>query len=229
MPVDEEVTHVIWQDPSMYDSMQHGPPYLPTMGGRIASVQQVVKQASSKHFAFLRSKLAGGLECYFRATLALMRAASLIHQTHHWQTRGQSYYGDHLLFERLYNDSQGMIDSLAERSVSLFGYHVVDANVQTAAIGEFVAHIYGTREEQLTGSESYPRVSLQAELLMLLLLKMVYEATNSEGKLSLGMDNLLQGVADNHEQFVYLLQQRIAACSGPVKQASMDPWKAWVK
>jgi hypothetical protein len=41
----------------------------------------------------------------------------------------------------------------------------------------------------------------------------VYKLLESKGQLSSGTDNLLQGIADKHEEFVYLLKQR---CSSKV-------------
>ena len=35
--------------------------------------------------------------------LDLLRALSLLHHTHHWQTMGSQFYGDHLLYQRLYD------------------------------------------------------------------------------------------------------------------------------
>ena len=37
--------------------------------------------------------------------VASLKAMALIHQQSHWTTRGQSFYGDHLLFEKLYDSA----------------------------------------------------------------------------------------------------------------------------
>jgi len=42
-----------------------------------------------------------------------------------------------------------------------------------------------------------------------MLLKGVYELLDSEGHLTLGLDNFLQGLADAHETNLYLIQQRL--------------------
>jgi len=219
----EGASHAIWQDPSTYDPMLHGPPFLRTMGG-------MVRQAATKKTATILDGLLGEVEDpsnWLSVTIAFLRSCSIVHQTHHWQTRGASYYGDHLLFERLYNDSQGMIDTLAEKSIAFRQHPVVDPIRQVALIGKMVNHIY---ESQTTsGAESYPSVSLRAELLLLVLLKMVYKRLEGKECLTMGLDNLLQDMADKHEQFVYLLQQRVVSSSGPAKQGSVDPWKVWAK
>jgi hypothetical protein len=50
--------------------------------------------------------------------------------------------------------------------------------------------------------------SLQAEALVLTVVNEALSALTASDSLTPGVDNLLQGVADLHETFVYLLQQR---------------------
>ena len=53
--------------------------------------------------------------------LAGLRSAHLSHWTSHWQVKGQPYYGDHLLMDKLYNSLPEEIDTLAEKIVAEFG------------------------------------------------------------------------------------------------------------
>jgi DNA-binding ferritin-like protein len=39
----------------------------------------------------------------------LLRALSMLHHTHHWQTQGPHFMGDHLLYQRLYELADGQI------------------------------------------------------------------------------------------------------------------------
>jgi len=218
----EGANHAIWQDPSTYDPMLHGPPFLRTMGA-------MVRQAATQKTATLLEGLLGELENpsnWLSVTIAFMRSCGLVHQTHHWQTRGPSYYADHTLFERLYDESQEMIDTLAEKAVAFRQHPVVDPLRQVSLIGKIVPYLYeGTSDG---GSDAYPGISLRAELRLLVLLKLVYKRLEGAQCLTMGLDNLLQDIADQHEQFVYLLQQRVVS-SGGARQAAVDPWKAWAK
>ncbi len=38
--------------------------------------------------------------------LALLRSLNILHQSHHWQSEGNQFYSDHLLFQRLYEKIQ---------------------------------------------------------------------------------------------------------------------------
>ena len=51
--------------------------------------------------------------------LATLRAAHLIHWTGHWQVKGDTQYGDHLLLERVYSGLADEIDTLAEKIVRI--------------------------------------------------------------------------------------------------------------
>jgi DNA-binding ferritin-like protein len=51
--------------------------------------------------------------------LAFLRALGMIHHSHHWQTMGKSFYGDHLLYERFYKAIQDEVDTVGEKVIGL--------------------------------------------------------------------------------------------------------------
>ena len=104
VPYAGDATHVIWQDPSSYKPLFHGPPYLPGME------VQGTKVASKKV-----ASVADTVSEVLVAVLVSLRALALLHQTHHWLSDGPEYYADHLLFERLYNETVEEIDAIGER------------------------------------------------------------------------------------------------------------------
>ena len=134
--------------------------------------------------------------------LTALRALAWIHQAHHWQTRGDTFYGDHLLFDRLYNDIVEEVDSLAERCVGLAGVDSVDPVLQATVMASFV-------RTWCTGTGSYAQISLGAEEDFLNLAKSVATSLKANQGLSRGTDNLLAGIEDKHESHVYLLKQRL--------------------
>lgn len=187
-----------WENPLTSGSK---PPYLPeedTM--KIASAQ------SHDVFNALMSRLSRLPMGELGAIVAVLRAASIVHQTHHWQTSGGHFYSDHLIFERLYNDSIGFIDQVAERAVGS-GHHVlVDAKLQADLVNG-LTHVWCGAPGMPTAS-GLVGISLEVEKCVVACLKAARESLESKNQLSDGTDNLLQGVADKHEEFLYLLQQR---------------------
>jgi len=151
--------------------------------------------------------------------LTLLRALGVVHQTHHWLTKGPNYYADHLLFERVYSPLAEEIDSLAERAVGTGSPSVLlHPAIQARKAAEIVESLCdGVDYEEGANTESYVAASLRAEQWFVSFMKKVAESMKASGTLSRGMDNLLAGIEDKHEEHIYLLSQRHKTAS--------DPWK----
>ena len=212
----EDQIHAIWVDPTQFDPLRHAPPFLPPGRPAVklaatqkAQVQGWVKQAhgDTEQSVHLLAKDYGGDLGYMSVLLTCLRAAAMVHQTHHWQTRGPSFYGDHQLFERLYNETLPGIDSVAERTVGLGSPSLVDPVIQAKHLAWCIAKCYqGTKVEE--GPNGMVAVSLHVEYHVLAAIKTVLGVLGQAGILSDGTENLLQDIADKHEEFVYLLKQR---------------------
>ena len=109
------------------------------------------------------------------------------------------------MFDRLYNDSQKFIDQIAERSVGAGHRLLVDPVLQSRHIAWMISKIYHNRVQE---PEAIVETSLLTEYGILAVIKFVRTGLAQKNELSDGTDNLLQEVADKHEEFVYLLKQR---------------------
>lgn len=138
--------------------------------------------------------------------LAHARYLTMVHQTHHWTTKGDSFYGDHLLFERLYNGSSEDIDVLAEKVIGLSCDNNVNLNVQLNQLNRLVQN-YGMSSTIPQACELAKR-SLLAEMNFLKCICHMSCSLKEQGLLTGGLDNLLAGIQDKHEGHVYLLKQR---------------------
>ncbi len=190
---------VVWHNPTGYDPSRHGPPYMPSRlaSGARARVRQVLAGQRVSGIAQSVGEGAAPLS----TVLVALRAASFIHQTHHWQTRGPQFYSDHLLFQRLYEESQPFIDQVAERAVGAGSPGLVDAVEQAGKIAGIVQVLS-------RGAGSLVNRSLQTESLVISVVAQALKMLGANGAITNGTSNLLQGVADLHETFVYLLSQR---------------------
>jgi len=198
MPSDS--THAIWVDPLEFDALVNGPPYLPE---RVRMA--MAKNASDGVLLQAMQGFEGLPLAELGALVGILRAASLVHQTHHWQTRGGNFYGDHQMFMRIYDDSQDFIDQVAERAIGAGSRDLVNPLVQAALIPQLVS-AWGVAQDAT--SFDMVSISLVVERCVLDCLKAARARLEASGQLSDGTDNLLQGVSDKHEEFVYLLQQR---------------------
>lgn len=193
----EDQTHAIWVNPTRFDPTRHSPPYLPSslkLGSGPADSLRRMAECYEGDFGWLS------------ALLVLIRAAGLVHQAHHWQTRGSGSYGDHLLFGRLYEQAAQGVDPLAERAVGLGGPGLVDPALQA---GQTAACLASVRR---VGADGMVEVSLAYEQAVLAAIKTVIGVLKERQVLTDGTENLLQDLADKHEELVYLLRQRRTAC-----------------
>jgi DNA-binding ferritin-like protein len=133
--------------------------------------------------------------------IATLKAMALIHQHGHWSTRGAPFYGDHLLLERLYNSSLKDLDLAAEKFVGLFGDQVLDYDLQNKLLHEILS-----KYSDLEGSPA--QMSLAMEKDFLKFSQQAYNCFEEEGRLTLGLDDMIMAIASSREESVYLLQQK---------------------
>jgi len=134
--------------------------------------------------------------------LATLRALFQIHQNAHWLSRGVPSYGDHLLFQRLYEGIADEIDGLAEKMIGVYDIEI-DVMQQADQVADIMT-IFESHDEELDLASR----SLRAETLFLEFLQRVYARLDDEGELTMGLDDFLPAVASLHETHVYLLKQR---------------------
>lgn len=151
--------------------------------------------------------------------LAALRAQYWNYQQSHWQTKGPTYYGNHLLFQRLYESVQEQIDTLAEKMVGSYGPESVDGLDLGAKFEEFIrrwSEVGCLHKRGLLSEEDLQK-----------LIKWAYEKLKQMGELSLGMDDFLMATASEHETNQYLLRQ-VLRSKESAHQAAED-WAALTK
>lgn len=130
------------------------------------------------------------------AYVAFVRALSLRHQENHWIAQA---YGDHLLFQRLYEDSQEMSDDAAERVVGLCGTAIFEGE-------EAIAKKFEPRIKTLS---SILESSLDIEKAFQDVCKNTYDTLKEKDVITLGLDDLLMSQASIGEVHLFLLQQAL--------------------
>lgn len=133
--------------------------------------------------------------------LALLRALHWLHWTTHWQVEGESFYGDHLLFDRMYTAMPDEIDGLAEKIVSYFGGAAVCPVDQVEKAETWLRHWH---EEENPYARAY---SAEEELQDVV--AEIFDQLDESGDLPLGLNDFLAALANAHETNLYLLGQRL--------------------
>jgi DNA-binding ferritin-like protein len=134
--------------------------------------------------------------------IATLKAIALIHQHSHWSTKGIAFYGDHLLFERLYDSALKDLDLAAEKFMGVIGDPVLDYDLQTELLSKVLS-----KYSKLEGSPL--EMSLTVEKDFLKFSKEAYDCFEEEGKMTLGLDDMIMAIASQREESVYLLQQTL--------------------
>jgi DNA-binding ferritin-like protein len=138
-----------------------------------------------------------------RLLLAYLRATHWLHWTSHWQVKGDTSYGDHLLFERLYTGIVEEIDTLAEKVVGEFGAEAVNPLEQSYFLLGLVNDVAKMEDNAI-------KRGLVVEQTMQNILKRVYNKLKSIDALTLGLDDFLMATANAHDTYLYLLKQRLS-------------------
>ena len=146
--------------------------------------------------------------CELSVVLSALKSLASIHQSHHWQASGDPSYGDHLLFERLYNATNEHVDSIAEKAVGLGGEDLVCPVKLSEQSLFFTSQACTCNLNNIHLPKEIVMTSLEAEKHFINLLTKCYDSLKKSGMSTLGIENVLQGIADAHESHVYLLQQR---------------------
>ena len=148
----------------------------------------------------------------YQDVLAHLRALQWSYTTTHWISAGPNAYGDHLLLERLYKGLAKPIDGLGERMVAYFG----PASVHPSTINSLVQKVMFNVEEVTQEAPDYAVRPLSVlgmlELRLQDKIKTAWKANQDSGdEMSLGIDDFLMSLANERDEAVYLLKQRLSA------------------
>ena len=135
--------------------------------------------------------------------LGMLRALKWLSWNSHWQVKGNSFYGDHLMMEKIYQgDLDEHIDTLAEKMVCLYDSEIID---NPYLLGSFTECVDSACKQSKC---SITRVLYVAQLLQGHF-NQTYRIGKEAGQITLGLDDYLMATANQQETFIYLLQQRL--------------------
>lgn len=137
-------------------------------------------------------------------TLVHLQTLRTAYQSAHWCSSSESFYGDHLLFERLYSSTNEEIDHVAEKILGLTGDETL---LNPAKLTIASANLFKTLFRQGDSASSL----LMAEKAFIKHVEMTLTSLGDAKKLSSGVENMLQDLVDKHEKNVYLLSRRVGA------------------
>ena len=129
-----------------------------------------------------------------------LETEQLLFHAYHWRSKGADYYGDHLLYQRLYTDRAPEIDRIGEVLMAVAGPNSVSPVITITGMQDLTSCIEG-----LQGTEAQRGVALVSETLRRIT---AANAALGSDNWSLAVNNVLAGFADKHLEALYLLKQR---------------------
>lgn len=127
---------------------------------------------------------------------AALRASHHVYWTLHWQAKGAPYYGDHLLYQRLYEARVKEIDRVAEAVAALYGSDKLDPVAAWNAAGAVIAATMAAPNPGIRAAEGILGASNRAN------------AAIGQHPYGVAVNNVIAGIADSALEALYLLQQR---------------------
>ena len=134
--------------------------------------------------------------------IATLKAIALISQNAHWQSKGSNSYGNHLLFERIYNSALENLDLAAEKLVGLFGDQVLDYEMQ-------VQFLTSVMQKYKNFDGSFASMCLAIETDFLKLSQQAFNHFEENDKMTLGLNDAISLIANKREEAIYLLKQSL--------------------
>lgn len=139
------------------------------------------------------------------AFLAATEALQMLEHSHHWQTKGENFYGDHLLYQRLYEAVLGEIDLIGEKLIG------VSQDVSLTNYFKRVKAMEMFLKAVTHSDQPYVVVSHDAELTYVRMGGELMDQLEQVGLLTRGLEQMLGNILDKHEEHIYLLEQRVHA------------------
>lgn len=143
--------------------------------------------------------------------IATLRSIYLVEQHCHWMFKKN--YGDHLLFQRLYEGAQENADLAAEKCIGVLGNDAVDYDMQCDFIKKIYSKYSNLKDEPL-------KQALTIEKGFLALSKEAFDFWEKDGKMTLGLDDAVCLIASKREESCYLLQRALEDIK---KEAQFQP------
>lgn len=144
--------------------------------------------------------------------LGVLKSMYDIFQSYHWQSTSQSFYGDHLLFQRLYEGMLPQIDSLGERVLGLGQNGDLVCPLKLNKTNAIFARFVEDSQTESFGDNNFDLFmkARHAEETFGFVTEKFLSSMEKKGLLTKGTRNFIEGLLDVHEEFAYLINQRIS-------------------
>lgn len=166
----------------------------------------------SKIYKNIGENLYDDYDIKYTKYISLYITLQTIYKSFHWLTHGTAYYADHQLFDRLHDTLSEEIDYLVEKMISLYGRKCGEPVETMRIVYENLNSIIGGFNPDCD-PDQLVAIALYFEILFLEINNEFYKSMEAEGKLTMGLDDLIMANHNTHENNLYLLKSRFNSVS----------------
>ena len=146
------------------------------------------------------------MEQIFRQWIGMHRAMIAWYHAAHHVTKGTGFGGDHVnIYGEIYTQLDEDLDMIVEKGIGLTGNETLADPVSSLSLAATLLSKYPASANQ--SANQIACTAFEVSKSYVAFLEQTYSQFEACG-MSLGLDDLLQGLANQYETYVYLLQQR---------------------
>ena len=146
------------------------------------------------------------MEQIFRQWIGMHRAMIAWYHAAHHVTKGTGFGGDHVnIYGEIYTQLDEDLDMIVEKGIGLTGNETLADPVSSLSLAATLLSKYPASANQ--SADQIACTAFEVSKSYVAFLEQTYSQFEACG-MSLGLDDLLQGLANQYETYVYLLQQR---------------------
>ena len=147
------------------------------------------------------------MEQTFRQWIGMHRAMiAWFHAAHH-VTKGTGFGGDHVnIYGRIYTELEEDFDGIVEKGLGLTGDETLADPMAILSCAANQLSMYPQPSNQ--SAEMISCSAFELSKMYVAFLDATYRQFDASGCMSLGLDDMVMGLANKYETYVYLLQQR---------------------
>lgn len=140
--------------------------------------------------------------------IGALRGIHTWYHTAHVLAKGTGFAGDHVhLYGEIYNEITDQLDGTMEKILGLLNEESLICPRKITSHSLELLEMYDGPSDK-SGHE-IAQIALQIEKDFLTAMEILYKVAKSHELMTLGLEDFIAGLANTHERYVYLLQQRV--------------------
>jgi len=140
-----------------------------------------------------------------------LRFLSMTSQIAHWRVFGPTSYSDHLLFGRIYEKLNDLLDPIAEHLTSVAQFEderYVCPLQQARYVQQRTQELFPDLEESLRAPDTMAAFIYEHLLVLAQGMRALSSEMRTSGYLTFGLEDLLAGTSSEIEQLIFFLERR---------------------